>query len=133
MRKPEPLSAARVAWLNEQVVNQCFEQYKNLLDEQGINNSPSRIWNRDEAGLQDHFCSPNVISKVGQPCSEISSGEKGETSTILAAFNAAGEHRRTLVILKGRRLQYEWLYGCLENIALRVPVYGAMNVDLLLE
>ncbi len=80
MRKPEMLSAARAAGLNEQVVSQWFQQYEELLNDLGIKDIPSRIWNCDESGLQDQFCSTKVIGQVGKPCIEITAGEKGETT-----------------------------------------------------
>lgn len=101
MRKPEVPSAARAAGLNKEVVSQWFNQYESLLVKLGIAGTPSHIWNCDESGLQDQFSSTKVIGQVGQPCVEVCAGEKGETTTCLAAFNAEGTYSRTMIIFKG--------------------------------
>ena len=89
-RKPEALSAARAAGINPITIDKWFHQY--FLTELGIKDVPSHIWNCDETGVQDHFLSANVISEVGSACYEVTSGEKGETTTALASFNAAGDY-----------------------------------------
>lgn len=68
-----------------------------------------------------------------QPCVEVTAGEKGETTTVLAAFNAAGTFSRTMVTFKGEQLRCEWLYGWPENVAVRVIDNGWKNRDLFLE
>ncbi|KAG5278319.1 hypothetical protein AALO_G00097640 [Alosa alosa] len=133
MRKPEVLSAARAAGLNKVVVNQWFTQYESLLVELGIAGTPSHIWNCDESGLQDQFSSTKVVGQVGQPCVEVCAGEKGETTTCLAAFNAEGIYSRTMIIFKGKRVRSEWLQGCPENTSVRCSDNGWITSDLFLE
>jgi len=133
MRKPEVLSAARAAGLNKEVVSQWFNQYESLLVELGIEGTPSHIWNCDESGLQDQFSSTKVVGQVGQPCVEVCAGEKGETTTCLAAFNAEGTYSRTMIIFKGKRVRSEWLQGCPENISVRCSDNGWITSDLFLE
>ena len=133
MRKPEVLSAARAAGLNKQVVSQWFQRYEELLDELDLKDTPSHIWNCDESGLQDQFCSSKVVGQVGQPCIEITAGEKGETTTCLAAFNAVGKYSRSMVIFKAKRLRPEWVCGCPENVAVRISDNGCIKADLFLE
>lgn len=133
IRKPEALSAARAAGLNPSVVGKWFQQYEDLLEELAIKDVPSHLWNCDESGLQDQFCSTRVVGEVGKPCVEVTAGEKGETTTVLAAFNAAGTFSQTMVIFKGKRLRCEWLYGCPENVAVRVSDNGWINRDLFQE
>ncbi|CAM4555686.1 unnamed protein product [Leuciscus chuanchicus] len=133
MRKPEVLSAARAAGLNKEVVSQWFNQYESLLIELGIDGTPSHIWNCDESGLQDQFSSTKVVGQVGQPCVEVCAGEKGETTTCLAAFNAEGTYSRTIIIFKGKRVRSEWLQGCPENTSVRCSDNGWITSDLFLE
>lgn len=64
----------------------------------------SHIWNCDETGGQE---SSSVISKVGSACHEVTSGEKRETTTALASFNAAGDYGPLMVIFKAKRLKVE--------------------------
>lgn len=52
MRKPEVLSSARAAGLNNQVISQWFQVNENLLSRLGLRGIPSHLWNCDETGLQ---------------------------------------------------------------------------------
>ncbi|KAJ8392168.1 hypothetical protein AAFF_G00079740 [Aldrovandia affinis] len=132
MCMPEVLSAARAAGLNKEVVSQWFEQYEHLLVQLGLVGMPSHLWNCDESGLQDQFGSRKVVGQVGQPCMEVCSGEKGEMTTCLAAFNAEGTYMHTMVIFKGKRLRAEWLCRCPGNITVRMSENGWINADLFL-
>lgn len=133
VKKPEALSAARAAGMNPEVVGKWFDDYEALLKELNITDVPSHIWNCDESGLQDHFCSTRVVGEVGKPCVEITAGEKGETTTVLAAFNAVGKYSRTLVIFKGKRLRLEWLYGSPNHVVASVSENGWINSELFVE
>lgn len=74
--------------------------------------------------MQDHFLSATVISEVGSSCYEITSGEKGETTTALASFNAAGDYGPLLVIFKAKRLKAEWLHNVTPNTIVKVSDNG---------
>jgi len=63
------------------------------LDELGIRDFPTHIWNTDETGLQDHFTSEEIVGEKGKPCCEVNASEKGQTMTfVVATFNAVGLH-----------------------------------------
>ncbi len=79
------------------MVGKWFQQYEDLLEELAIKDVPSHIWNCDKSGLQDQFCSIRVVGEVGKRCVEVTAGKKGETMTVLAAFNAVGTFSRNLV------------------------------------
>ena len=52
-----------------------------------IKESPSRIWNLDESGFQDHFVPKKAVGEKGLPLYQV----KGETVTVLPVFNALGD------------------------------------------
>ncbi|KAL2095647.1 hypothetical protein ACEWY4_007795 [Coilia grayii] len=133
IRKPEALSASRAAGFNPTVVEAWFQQYRETVDRLGLRNVPDHIWNCDETGLQDHFLSSKVVAEVGSPCFEITAGEKGETSTLLACINAAGGYGPNMVIFKGKRMKANWLYGVPENTYLRMSDNGWINAELFTE
>lgn len=91
LRKPEALSAPQASCFNPTVVEQWFQTYQNIIHDLGLQDAPSNLWNCDETGLQDHFVSLKVVSPVGSPCFEVSANTRGETTTLLASLNAAGE------------------------------------------
>lgn len=94
------ISAAQGAGLNKTVIEKWFEGHEQILTELQIKDLPSHMWNCDETGLQDHFVSPRIVAEVGSACHEVTAGEKGETTTVLTSFNAAGDFRPLLVIFK---------------------------------
>jgi len=91
--KAENLSTARAAVANETVVMKWFADYKDLVEKLGIVDQADRFWNCDESGLHYQFDQGMVVGEVGKTCYRITPGEKSETTTVLAAFNAAGECR----------------------------------------
>ncbi|RXM99730.1 hypothetical protein EOD39_10855 [Acipenser ruthenus] len=131
-RKPEALSAARAACFNQTVIKKWFADYEELLSNLGIKDVPSHIWNCDETGLQDHFISSKVVSEVGSPCFEVTATERGETTTALASFNAAGGYGPLLIIFKAKRLKTEWVFGAPDNTLVKVSDNGWINSDLFL-
>ena len=133
VKKPESLSAGRAMGMNEQVVSNWFDMYAKTLDELGIADLPAHIWNTDETGLQDHFVSDKVVAEKGRPCYEINASEKGETSTVLATFNAVGQYSPPMVIFKGKRLKAEWCVGASTGTLVRVSDNGWITTELFLE
>jgi len=103
VRKAESLSAARASGANESVVMNWFSQYKELVQQLGITD-PSGDWNCDKSGLQCQFDQRHAVGEVGKPCYRITPSEKGETTTVLAAFNPAGEFAPPFIIFKGKRV-----------------------------
>lgn len=133
LRKPEGLSASRAGCLNEITITKWFNLYENLLRTLGIHDLPSHIWNMDETGLQDHFLTSKVVAEKGQPCFQITSGEKGETTTALACFNAAGEYGPLMVIFKAKRVKCEWSYDIPPKTILRATEKGWIASDILVD
>ncbi|XP_072563100.1 uncharacterized protein [Paramormyrops kingsleyae] len=123
MRKPE----ARSACFTSTVVQQWFANYEELLRELEIQDMPSHIWNCDETRLQDHCTSSKVALELGAPCL------RGETTTVLASLNAAGQYGPLFIIFKGKRLRAEWLLGSPDNCMVRMSENGWMNSELFLE
>ncbi|KAL7383370.1 hypothetical protein ABVT39_009449 [Epinephelus coioides] len=111
LKKPEVPLSARAASFNPVSVQRWFDSYKEIITELAIQDLPAHIWNCDETGLQDHFVSRKVLGEVGLPCYEITANERGETTTLLASLNTAGEYGPLLIIFKGQGVWAEWLCG----------------------
>jgi len=133
VRKPESLSCSRASGLNKAVIDNWFDQYEKTLDELQIKECPSHIWNTDESGLQDHFVSASVIAEKGKPCYEVNPSEKGETTTVLATFNAVGTYAPLLFIFKGKRLKAEWCIGAPTDSLVKVSENGWITSELFVE
>lgn len=76
-----------------------------------------------------------MVAAVGRPCHQVTCGEKGETTTVVAAFNAIGTYMKPFIIMKGKRLKPEWLDGLpLDvNVTLRVFDNGWITKDLFMQ
>jgi len=133
VRKQESLSCSRASGLNKTVIDNWFDQYEKTLDDLQIKDCPSHIWNTDESGLQDHFVSTSVIAKKGKPCYEVNQSEKGETTTVLATFNAVGTYAPLLFIFKGKRLKAEWCIGAPIDSLVKVSDNGWITSELFVE
>ncbi|XP_048855788.1 uncharacterized protein si:rp71-1d10.8 [Brienomyrus brachyistius] len=129
MRKPE----ARSACFTSTAVQQWFGNYEELLRDLEIQDVPSHIWNCDETRLQDHFTLSKVDVDLGAPCYHLTASLRGETTTVLASLNAAGQYGPLLIIFKGKRLRAEWLLGSPDNCMVRISENGWINPELFLE
>ena len=132
-RTPEALSVGRASGMNETVVSKWFDDYENLLDELQIRGMPSHLWNCDESGLQDHFVQGRVIAETGEPCYQITKNEKGQTTTVLACFNACGNYCPPTVIFKGKRLNANWVVGSPPNTVVRMSENGWITKEIFLD
>ena len=103
LRCPEPTSLARAVGFNKPVVMKFFEIYKEELTKDSF--SADRIWNADESGLTVVHKPRKIIASRGdKQVGRITSGEKGETVTIICAMNAAGSYLPPMMIFKRRRM-----------------------------
>lgn len=133
IRKPEALSAARASGMNPTLVSRWFKEYDSLLTELQIKDVPSHIWNCEESGLHGYFVSKKVITEAGKPCFQVTGGEKGEPTTVLAGFNAAGTFTPVMVIFKGKRVRAEWVCGSPDQAVIRASENGWVNSQIFLE
>jgi len=92
---------------------------------------PDRFWNCDESGLQCQFDQGMVAGEVGKQCYRVTPVEKRDTTSILAAFNAAGEFAPPFVIFKGKRVRSEWCVGSPPNTTVKCSDNGSITADLL--
>ena len=96
----------------------------------GINDRPANIWNVDETGVQDHVVPKRVVNEIGKPCHHITTGENGETKTVVACFNAFGKYMPPVVIFQGKRCQPEWMDGEPQNTILRMSDNGWITTNI---
>lgn len=91
VRKAEGVSNARAVGLNKTVVEEYFSVLENVLTEYQLFEKPGNIFNIDESGLQLNNKPGYVIAEKGsKTVSNITSGEKGETISIVACCSAEG-------------------------------------------
>ncbi|XP_049884506.1 uncharacterized protein LOC126379735 [Pectinophora gossypiella] len=89
-----------------------FKLYLQVLTENDLLDKPDRIFNIDETGVQlNNTPGKVIVTKGTKSVHSITSGEKGETMSIIACCNAAGNFLSPVVIIKGVNKKPEFLDG----------------------
>jgi len=55
--------------------------------------------------------SEKVVAVKGKPSYEITHGERGTTTTVIATFNAVGKYAPVMIIFKGKKMKPEMCVG----------------------
>ena len=90
-KKAELLTISRVKSLTNEVLNQFFFMYEKLLDDSGLKDSPNRIFNLDETGLNTNPLSQKVFTKRGSKTTYLNSASCGKQSySVLFCCSTSG-------------------------------------------
>lgn len=112
IRKSEGVSAARSLGMNRDDVRSYFTLLENTLIESDLMDKPGHIYNVDESGLQLNNRPGYVIAEKGsRNVAAVTSGEKGETISIIACCNAEGSFIPPTCIFKGKNRKPEFEDG----------------------
>ncbi|XP_022829248.1 uncharacterized protein LOC111358362 [Spodoptera litura] len=112
IRQAEGLSVARAQGLNRDEVNKMFELLLKVMTEHDLLNKPDRIYIVDETGVQLNNSTGKVIATRGaRVVHSVTSGEKGETLSVIACCNAVGNFLPPVVIIKGVNKKPEFQDG----------------------
>lgn len=89
LRTPEPTSLSRGTAFNQHTVGEFFNLLRNLIEREHF--GPESIYNCDETGVQNVHKPSKIISQKGQKqVSKVTSGERGQTVTVLCTISAIG-------------------------------------------
>lgn len=89
LRTPEPTSLSRATAFNQHTVKEFYNLLGQVL--QRHNFEPDSVYNCDETGVQTVHKPRKIISQKGQKqVSKATSGERGQTVTVLCTVNATG-------------------------------------------
>ncbi len=89
IRAPEATSISRAVGFNKPQVVNFYQVYKEFLDATPADGL--RIWNMDETGISSVHKPVNIIASKGvRSVGKVTSGEPGQTITVICAMNAAG-------------------------------------------
>ncbi|CAH1961310.1 unnamed protein product [Acanthoscelides obtectus] len=112
VRKSEAVSLARSRGLNKKNVSDYFSLLRNILIEHNLLDKPGNIFNVDESGLQLNNRPGHVVAAKGsKSVAAITSGEKGETITVIACCNGEGTFLPPACVLKGKNEKAEYRDG----------------------
>jgi len=132
LRQTEGLSVARAQGMYREDVNNYFKILQSILVENDLLNKPQNIINMDETGFNVNNEPGKVITEKGiKTLHDVTSVERGEHVTIVAACNAEGRFLPPVVILKGKYMKEDWCFGLPPGSEIYMnPQTAYINTDL---
>lgn len=103
IRKPEATSMNRIKGFNKTEVKTFFENLENVMEK--FKFTPNNIYNMDETGITTVQDTNRILAAKGQKrIGAVTSGERGQTTTVICAFNAAGTYVPPVFIYARQRM-----------------------------
>lgn len=102
------------------------------MEENRLIDKPGNIFNMDETGLQLNNKPGKVVALKGSKnVTSVTSGEKGETISVLTCVNGEGTFLPPFCIMKGKNLKQEFCDGLPPGAEVKMsPKSGYVNTDL---
>ena len=130
LRSAVPLSYARAMATDGDVLARYYDMLEECLKDNGIFNTPQRIYNCDETGLPLNPKCLKVIAEVGSKNpSYVTGGDKSQL-TVLACSNACGQAIPPFVIFDRKSLNTKWTEGEVPGTLYGLSNSGWMTSDL---
>lgn len=135
IRKSEGVSLARSRGMSTEIVKSYFELLERTLAENNLFDKPGNIYNMDETGLQLNNKPGHVIAAKGsKSVAAITSGEKGETISVIACCSAEGVFLPPYCIFKGKNKKEEFSDGMPPGSTITMSQRSAyVNADIFLD
>ncbi|XP_046677400.1 MFS-type transporter clz9-like [Homalodisca vitripennis] len=130
LRKPQPLSLARIKGFSPENVKKFYDILKPELER--VNFSPTRVFNVDETGVTSvQPKSMRVVSLKGKrEVYKLSSAERGRLITIVACMSASGNFVPPMLVFPRKRMKPELMDGAPPGSIAACHISGWIQTDL---
>ncbi|CAG5035361.1 unnamed protein product [Parnassius apollo] len=108
VKKPQPVEYARKKACNPAVIYPYFDLLAKTIDDLGLRDKPSHIWNADETSFSKDPSKSKVVGLRGYTSTRTISSPGKTNTTVLLACNAAGEKAPPLIVFKGKSVWDTW-------------------------
>ena len=133
LRQAEPLSYARAAANNPEVIDKYFDSLEEIIEVNGLSKRPGQIFNCDKTGMPLVHKPPKVVTSVGQKHPyAITSGDKTQI-TVLACASASGYSIPPMVIFDRKTIREDMIEGELPQTFYGLSDSGWMDTELFAE
>ncbi|CAG5018141.1 unnamed protein product [Parnassius apollo] len=104
IKKPQTVENLRKKACNPWIIYTYFDLLKKTMDELGLHDKPSQIWNLDETSFSKDPSKTKVVGLRGFASTRTISSPGKDNTTVLLGCSAAGDKTPPLIIFKGKNV-----------------------------
>jgi len=129
LRRPEATSLNRVTAFNKEETKKFFSNLQELMLKHKFR--PISIYNVDETGISNVQRNSKILALKGQKqVGKCTSAERGSTTTVINAFNAAGNYVPPFFIFKRKRMNPQLINGANSDMVASISDSGWITEEL---
>jgi len=129
LRRPEATSLNRVTAFNKEETKKFFSNLQELMLKHKFR--PISIYNVDETGISNVQRNSKILALKGQKqVGKCTSAERGSTTTVINAFNAAGNYVPPFFIFKRKRMNPQLINGANSDMVASISNSGWITEEL---